>query len=140
VSVNEWADVDEPASGRLAEDDAGHAPRQFDHLAAFIEDWFCEIGWLDVDTSSRIWCPEWWRHAAAIVRLEAIYRSFEHLRLDPALGISTWLRDHADYHLGVLLDPNGPFKGCSIRNGHDSARDRVLPVIPAPDGLFHEDD
>lgn len=29
--------------------------------------------------------------------------------LDPATGISTWLRDHADYRLSVLMSPTGPF-------------------------------
>lgn len=33
----------------------------------------------------------------------------EHLRLDPATGVSVWLRDHAD-HLVVLMDPDGPFR------------------------------
>ena len=49
------------------------------------------------------WCPERWRHAEAIARLEAPWRAWEHLRLDPALGMSVWLRDHADHHMVVLL-------------------------------------
>jgi len=58
------------------------------------------------------WCPEWWRHAEAIARLEALWRAWEHLRLDPATGMSVWFRDHADHHMGVLLSADGPFKGC----------------------------
>ena len=61
------------------------------------------------DRAARRWAAECRRHPEAIVRLEALWRSWEHLRLDPATGMSVWLRDHADHHLGVLWDPDGPF-------------------------------
>src|SRR5688500_16673945 len=28
------------------------------------------------------WCPQWWKHAEAISRLEALWRAWEFLRLD----------------------------------------------------------
>ena len=61
-----------------------------------------------------------------------MWRSWEHHRLDPATGISTWLRDHADYHLGILMSPNGPFA-----NSRDTATlDKPLPYQAPPNGLF----
>ena len=36
-----------------------------------------------IDGRNRTWCPEWWRHAEAISRPEALWRAWEHLRLDP---------------------------------------------------------
>jgi hypothetical protein len=33
-----------------------------------------------LDGSHRTWCPERWRHAEAISRLEALWRAWEHLR------------------------------------------------------------
>lgn len=71
-----------------------------------------------VDGRSTTWCLEWLKHPEAVVRLEALWRSWEHLRLDPALGMSVWLRDHLDHHLPVLLEPTGPFRGCSPTRGH----------------------
>lgn len=115
-------------------------PLRYSRLDQFVQNFLIQELWVDVTMSSRTWCPQWWRHSAAIVRLEALHRSFEHLRQDPALGMSTWLRDHADYHMGVLIDPNGIFKGCSPIKGHDSDRLREIPVIPAPPGLFAADD
>ena len=115
-------------------------PPRYPTLGEFVDEFLLEICWTDVDVSSKTWCPQWWKHPAAIVRLEALHRSFEHLRLDPAVGISSWLRDHADYHLPVLTDPNGTFKGCSPAKGHDAARLRVIPSEPPPSGLFTEDD
>lgn len=82
-----------------------------------------------------IWCPMWWKHAEAIARLEALWRSWEHLRLEPALGMSVWFRDHADVHMPVLLDSNGPFHGCNEERGH-SPRLAALPVEAPPERLF----
>ena len=67
--ANEWADIEAPstieeamdhgyAEGRRAAAEAESAvpPREFAHLALFIEQWFCEIGWQDTDSSSsRTW-------------------------------------------------------------------------------------
>jgi hypothetical protein len=86
--------------------------------------------------AGRTWCPEWWRHAEGITRLEALWRSWEHLRHEPALGMSVWLRDHADVHMAVLLDGDGPFHGCHPDKGHNSGRLGPLPVLPPPAGLF----
>jgi hypothetical protein len=85
----------------------------------------------------RTWCPEWWRHAEAISRLEALWRVCEHLRLDPATGMSVWFRDHADHHMAVLLDSEGPFKRCSVDKGHSErqldapARRPACRAVPA---------
>lgn len=86
--------------------------------------------------SGRTWCPQWWRHAEGILRLEALWRSWEHLRHEPALGMSVWLRDHADVHMAVLLDADGPFHGCHPEKGHNAGRLDPLPVQPPPVGLF----
>ena len=89
----------------------------------------------NLDGRNRTWCPQWWRHPEAIARLEALWRAWEHLRLEPATGMSIWLRDHADHHMTVLLDPDGPFKGCSPEKGHGERLD-PLPLEDAPPGLF----
>ncbi len=88
---------------------------------------------------NRTWCPRWWAHAEAILRLEALWRAWELLRLDPATGMSVWLRDHADHHMAVLLDPDGPFKGCTPDKGHSPRLD-ALPVEDPPVSLFTPDD
>lgn len=45
------------------------------------------------------WCPEWYKHREALIRMESIWRAWEHLRLEPVLGISTWWWNHADPHM-----------------------------------------
>ncbi|NYI76678.1 DUF4913 domain-containing protein [Nocardioides panzhihuensis] len=85
--------------------------------------------------SGLVWCPEWYRHAEALMRLDSIWRAWEHLRHDPATGISNWLLHHADPHMGVLMDPvAGPFAQCT--NGVHGVTPPPLPHEPAPPGLF----
>jgi hypothetical protein len=59
------------------------------------------------------WCAHWQDHAEAITRLEALWRSWEALRLDPNLGIATWLTTYLDPLLAVLLGRSGPFAQCT---------------------------
>jgi Domain of unknown function (DUF4913) len=94
-------------------------------VAEFVEKQLVPMYRRSLDGGQRAWCPEWWRHAEALVRMEALWLSWEHLRLDPALGMSVWLRDHLDHHMAVLLDAEGPFKRCSPDKGH-----RVLDLLP----------
>jgi hypothetical protein len=79
------------------------------------------------------WCPRWWEHAEAISRLEALWRSWETLRVDPGLGMATWYRDHFDSQLTILLGNRGPFALCSP-DRHESMK--ALPVEPAPEGYW----
>ena len=78
------------------------------------------------------WAARWWESAEAIMRLEAMWRSWEALRHNPATGISDWLRDHADHHLAVLMSPGGPF----ARSQDEARATDPLPYDPPPAGLF----
>lgn len=85
-------------------------------------------------SEDRAWCPQWWSHPEAVSRLEALWRAWEALRTDPALGMSVWWRDHADAHMSVLLDTAGPFWACSVSSGHESRGEiEPLPVDPMND-------
>lgn len=120
--LGEWdgepAPDDDRAEAETAEREA--APELFyANVAEFVR------GILAVTYRRRIdvgagttWCPKWWKHAEAISRLEALWRAWEHLRLDGTTGMSVWWRDHADHRMGILLSADGPFKGCSPDDGH----------------------
>lgn len=66
-----------------------------------------------INGRTRVWAAEWWKYPEAVSRLDALWRAWEHLRLDPSAGMSVWYRDHADHHMATLMDPDGPF--CSSR-------------------------
>ena len=59
------------------------------------------------------WCASWWDHAEALYRLEALWRTWELYRLEPRLGIASWLRDDLDPQLRELTSPTGPFASCT---------------------------
>jgi hypothetical protein len=83
------------------------------------------------------WCPEWYKHPEALIRMEAIWRAWEHLRLEPALGVSTWWLNHADPHMRVLMDKEGPFKKCAY-DGHTTPTPAraALPHLTPEAGIF----
>lgn len=62
-----------------------------------------------IDGATLVWAAEWWQYDQAVIRLEALWRSWDHLRLDAATGMSVWFRDHADHHMAVLMSSSGPF-------------------------------
>lgn len=87
-------------------------------LPGFVQHVIVAVFLRRLDGRTRTWCPYWWEHPEAVLRLDALWNSWEYCRLDQSLGMSSWLRDHADYHLGPLLDPDGTFRGCSPDRGH----------------------
>ncbi|GAB2689625.1 DUF4913 domain-containing protein [Thalassiella azotivora] len=129
--VDEWADDEQTTQA----DEPEPAQLYYPNVEVFVTEQLAPMYRRHLDGRNRTWCPQWWRHAEAIARLEALWRAWEHLRHDPALGISIWFRDHADHHMTVLLDPDGPFKGCSHEKGHAS-RSEPLPLEHPPPGLF----
>ena len=95
-------------------------------LEEWVEEWLFPVYRRSVLGHDRVWCPQWWRHAEAVARLESLWRAWEHLRQDAATGLSVWFRDHADHHMTILLDADGPFKGCDGRHS-----DRPLDAAAA---------
>ena len=106
----------------------------FATVAEFVEQWLLPSYRRSVRGHDRTWCPHWWEHPEALSRLDALWRAWEVLRLDPGTGLSVWWRDHCDHHMPVLLDANGPFKGCE--DGHSDRPLDPLPSQPPPDGMF----
>lgn len=88
-----------------------------------------------VDGQNRLWAARWWEYDEAVIRLDALWRAWEHLRQDPTTGMSVWWRDHADHHMGVLLSPEGPFAG-SESEADRNRKGQPLPYEAPPEGLF----
>jgi len=139
--------LDDPvlAQLRAAADDAArealHAPVDaavdepaqlyYPDLLTFVRAYLGPMYRRSLSGQGATWCPEWWKHAEGITRLEALWRAWEYLRLDAHTGMSVWFRDHADHHMAVLLSADGPFKGCKPE-GHGE-RLKPLPLIEPPD-------
>lgn len=116
------------SEGKPGDNDA--AEPMYPDVESWVTGWLAPI-YRRSFTKNMVWCPEWWRHGEAIVRLEALWRSWEHLRTDGTTGMSIFMRDHLDPHMAVLLNrEHSPFALCS-RNGHQQEAD-PLPVQPSP--------
>lgn len=85
---------------------------------------------------TRVWAANWWEYHEAVIRLDALWRSWEQFRLDPSTGMSVWWRDHADHHMRVLFDPDGPFAGVRMNDDDIDVKGAPLPYTAPPDGLF----
>jgi hypothetical protein len=114
------------------------AQHYFATLPEWIEQWLIPVYRRSVRGHERMWCPEWWRHPEAVARLDALWRAWEHLRLDAATGLSVWFRDHADHHMTILMAADGPFKGCDGK--HSDRPVEPLPSTPPPEGMFEPGD
>jgi hypothetical protein len=105
----------------------------FASLQDFVEDYLLVIYRRGTSGHQRTWCAQWWRHPEAWIRLDALWRSWEYLRLDRGTGMSVWIRDHADPHMNVLLSPDhGPFFGCKP-DEHARRALEPLPSSPIPE-------
>ncbi len=106
-----------PAGGGAAEDEP--TVPFFGSLLEFVVEHFGPVYARNTSPTVR-WCANWWDHAEAIYRLEALWRTWELYRLEPRLGIASWLRDYLDPQLRELTSATGPFASCT--------QDRHSPV------------
>ncbi|MGW4485503.1 DUF4913 domain-containing protein [Amycolatopsis sp. NPDC004368] len=130
-------DADKSANDILEEEKArdGSAKLFYGNVNEFVTERLVYLYARPLSQSGSVWCPEWYRHAEALSRLDSIWRAWENLRLDPGLGMSAWWLHHADPNMRVLLDPvTGPFASCV--DGHHHVE--PLPVMTPPEGLFYD--
>lgn len=86
---------------------------------------------------TKRWCPRWWDHGEALSRFEALWTAFEQLRLGDGPELAIWWVQYADPMMAAVLDPEGPFKYCSVLGGHQ-AEMPALPTVTPPEGLFED--
>ncbi|WP_459959046.1 DUF4913 domain-containing protein [Nocardia sp. IFM 10818] len=116
--------------------DSRPTPMIYDSVVEFVENYLSLVYRRDVtEHSRRKWCPEWWKHAEAVARLDAVWRTWEHYRTDGKTGLSVWFLDHGDPHMRELFDSDGPFKFCSPTRGHQDTLP-PLPLKSPQQGLF----
>lgn len=146
--LGEWDDEDETswpaereaetsAAAEPAAEDASSGPQLFyGSVDEFVREFlrFAYKRQLSGRTAP-FWAGEWWKYDEAVMRLEALWRAWEFLRLDPATGMSVWWRDHADHHMRMLMAAEGPF-GASQET---APRGEPLPYVRPPEGLFPDE-
>lgn len=84
----------------------------YSSLSAWVDGYFRVIFARSIGGEIR-WCNQWQEHPEALTRLEALWRSWEALRLDTALGVATWLTSYLDPQLATLFGRSGTFTQCT---------------------------
>jgi hypothetical protein len=127
----EGSDPPDPPVGKARDPEEPVAPF-FGSLLEFVQEGFAPVYCRATSPLIR-WCPTWWDHAEAIYRLEALWRTWELYRLEPRMGIASWLRDYLDPQLGALTSPTGPFAQCT-----DDRHSPIKPLRtePPPEDYF----
>lgn len=125
----------------LPADDVGDTGEEVvEPLCADVETWvehvYAVVYVRKINQTQR-WCGQWWAHAEAIVRLSALWRTWEAARAastDAAMG--DWLRTYFDAINPVLLADDGPFASCTADRHSEQ---RPLPLTAPPAGFWNTD-
>lgn len=98
-----------------------------------LESWVHEFFVLTFGSAGRRrrWCDHWWDHPEAVLRLDALWRTWE-VTAQSSAGMSAWIHGDLDPSLTMIFHTDGPFSDCS--DGVHRAT-QVLPVVPPPAGL-----
>ncbi|MGW0640437.1 DUF4913 domain-containing protein [Nocardia salmonicida] len=133
--------ADEPEAEEQAKPE--EEPRKLHHarLDLFVEKYVAHTYRREVSrkgTEGKIrWCPQWWDHAEAVGRLDALWMAWEQMRLGEGSEMAAWWTQFADPLMAALFDPEGVFKYCSVPDGHRPSM-KVLPTVSAPQGWFQD--
>ena len=111
----------------------------FGSVDEFVREYLVNAYRRRVDGVRSCWAARWWEYDEVVIRLEALWRSWEELRQDPTTGMSVWWRDHADHHMNVLLSSDGPFAAAG-EGGENrincNEKGQPLPYQAPPAGMF----
>lgn len=103
-----------PASGKRTP-----RPPAFPDFVTFAEKWLFPFVTVRLAEANRehtyTWCPRWWQHRPVAVRIAHLHNAFEAVRRSHTGGtVSTYLLNHLDAHMRVILDAaNGPLHRCT---------------------------
>ncbi len=126
----------EESSSNTAGPVEGDQPKPFyDGPEEFLHEQLLPLYNRILDTKNGKWCRQWFLHPEAVSRVDALWRAWEHFRLDGTTGMSVWWKDHTDVHMAVLLSQKGPFHACSSTR-HNAPE--PFPCDIAPEGWFEK--
>jgi len=118
---HDWGLEDAPATTRFAS------------LPEFVDEFLLPV-WRRLPPSA--WCPKWWEHPEAVLRLEALWDAFESLRMQPGTGTATWIRDYLDPTMASLTTTEtSPFGQCRPAAGEHVVGES-WPAEPPPPDVF----
>lgn len=147
--MSDWGDDEAPVVEAAASavdivpvDEAGELEETeptlcYGSVDEFLREYLRNVYRRKIDGQHRVWGARFWEYDEALIRIEALWRAWEQLRLDAGTGMSTWWRDHADHHMPVLMDPDGgPFSTVPEDPENTCKKGEPLPYATPPAGMF----
>lgn len=136
--MNGWQDdLDGPSDEPSVEEPGEPAPAlYYGCVDEFVRVYLRHIYRRAINGRNRRWAAAWWKYPEAVARLEALWLSWEELRRSGPVGPSVWWKDHADYHMAVMMDPDGPFYNAADGDQNRNQAGQPLPYEPPPEGMF----
>ncbi|QIS13933.1 DUF4913 domain-containing protein [Nocardia arthritidis] len=119
----------------------GQPQPRYPNVVDWVESWFAPAInrrlWGKPGQPGKRWCPRWWAHPEVVLRLNALWRSWEAAvaaGATDANAMSHWWLNHCEPHLRVVLDSeHGPMALCSQEQHVDRGG---LDVEPVPAGWW----
>lgn len=102
----------------------------YPNVDAFLHD-FLLPSWRHTYSGTK-WCRDWYKHSEAVSRLDALWRSYEAMRVGDPTGMAVWWRDFADPTMASLTRPEGTFAGCNPETGQHQPL-KIWPAKHAPE-------
>lgn len=134
--------MDEADYAAGLEDDAPTEPETvYDNVGEWVTDWLLPTYSRPLDDVTKFrWDPQWWRYPEVVMRLEALWISWEKMRLEGGPAIVVFYRDYLDPMMRTIMDPDGPFHTFNAnQEDADGVRERLpqpLPHSEMPPGLM----
>ena len=116
------------------EADEGELEPLYPDVQSWVENLYV-VTFIRPDTQQVRWCASWWAHPEAIIRLTALWQTWEIARLVPGTGMADWLRTNLDSLAPVLHSATGPFASCSP-NTHRNQQ--PMQVTNPPAGYWNQ--
>lgn len=106
-------------------------------LDTWVRTWFLPTFRRMEGGANHRWCPQWWSHAEAVLRLEATRTAYNTMTAAGGAGVAAWLREVLDVQLPHLFADDGPFGQCKVEPAKHVQR-TMLPAVPVPRELLDE--
>ena len=119
----------QPAAQDTGPDDEPELEPVYPDVQSWVENLYTTT-FIRPDNQQLRWCTCWWAHPEAIIRLTALWQTWEMARLVSGVGIADWLRIYLDSLAPVLHSSSGPFASCTP-DKHTDQQPMALTDPPA---------
>ena len=135
------AQLDGDSADTSTEEASTEPETVYGNVGEWVTDWLLPTYSRPLDDVAKFrWDPQWWRYAEVVMRLEALWISWEKMRLEGGPAMVVFYRDYIDPMMRPIMDPDGPFHTFNAnKEPADGRRENLpqpLPHTPMPAGLM----